>query len=389
MCFASSYGCSSHASGTSTVREDQVDVEGRILRRPRRGACAVMKVEECVSVAADTSAGGDVQVDVLIVGAGPVGLFGAYYAGFRELSVALVDSLPEVGGQIAAMYPEKLIYDIAGFPSIRGRDLVASLVEQSERFSPTFLLGQEAQALQHLPDGSMIVTTNQGKVVRASAIVIAGGIGTFTPRPLPCGEEFYGRGLDYFVPELDVMRDKDVVIVGGGDSAFDWAVTLDPLARTVTLVHRRKIFRAHEATTRQVMESRTEVLVDTQVSAIVGGQPGTPDDRVHAVEVTHVPSGEVRTLKAQAVIAALGFTANLGPLLSWGLDVQDRRILVGTTMATNLPRIFAVGDIADYPGKVRLIAVGFGEIASAINNAATAIDPTAALFPGHSTEAMP
>jgi thioredoxin reductase len=331
----------------------------------------------------------ETEVDILVVGAGPVGLFGAYYAGFRGLRCALMDSLPEAGGQISAMYPEKLIFDVAGFPSVRGRDLVANLKEQADRFDPVYLLGHTADILErreNARDGApgFVVTSRQGATVRAGAILVTGGIGTFTPRPLPAGSDFLGRGLSYFVPELHAHAGKDVVIVGGGDSACDWALSLEPIAASVTLVHRRDAFRAHAHTVEQVRRSSVEVIVNAQVAAIHG------NGHVQSVDVRLDPGGEIRTLAAQEVVAALGFTANLGPLLQWGIAVQDRRhIVVDTMMSTDVRGIYAAGDITEYPGKVRLIAVGFGEAATAVNNAAVLLDPQAALFPGHSTDAIP
>ena len=323
-----------------------------------------------------------IERDLLIVGAGPVGLYAAYYAGFRGLSTAVVDSLPEPGGQVTAMYPEKPIYDIAGFPAVRGRDLVAGLLEQIARFDPTFVLGESAQSLERGEDGVFTVTTAAGTVIRCRAVVISGGIGTFTPRPLPAGREWVGRGLSYFVPSLEAHAGQDVVVVGGGDSACDWALSLEPIARSVTLVHRRAAFRAHEHSVAQLRASSVEIITDAQVTAIDGG------DRVEKVEITG-PDG-VLTRPAQAVIAALGFTANLGPIRTWGVEVTGNRYLpVGTTMATNVPGVFAAGDITDYPGKVRLISVGFGEAATAVNNAAVLINPEEQLFPGHSSDAVP
>lgn len=320
-------------------------------------------------------------VDVLVVGAGPVGLYAAYCAGFRDLSVALIDSLPEPGGQVSALYPEKMIYDIAGYPAVRGRDLVHNLVAQAGRFSPAFLLGQSAEALHRQDDGTLEVTTSSGQVVRSRAIVVTGGIGTFTPRPLPVGAEFEGKGLSYFVPRLDEHAGRDVVIVGGGDSAFDWALSLQPIARSVTLVHRRETFRAHEYTVRQVREAGVPILTSSTVAAIRG------DGQVAEIDVAHVKTKAVCTLPAQSVVAALGFLADLGALETWGLQIQGRRIEVDSRMATSVPGVYAAGDIADYPGKVRLISVGFGEAATAVNNAAVTLDPGAELFPGHSTEA--
>ncbi|HVV11252.1 NAD(P)/FAD-dependent oxidoreductase [Amycolatopsis sp.] len=315
------------------------------------------------------------EVDLVIVGAGPAGLFAAYYAGFRGLSVAVLDSLPEPGGQINAMYPEKKIYDVAGFPAVRGRELVDRLLAQAEPFRPCYLLGQRAETLEP----GFVVTTDSGTRVTAKAVVIAGGIGTFTPRELPAAREFAGRGLAYFVRRLEDYAGTDVVIVGGGDSAFDWAQALHPLARSVTVVHRRDTFRAHPSTVEAVRASPVEVITGATVSKVVGA------DSVELVEIAR--GEEVRTLPCQRIIAALGFTANLGPLLRWGVHIENRRhIPVDASMATNIPGVFAVGDINDYPGKVRLIAVGFGEAATAVNNAAHFLDPARPVFPGHSTD---
>jgi thioredoxin reductase (NADPH) len=322
-----------------------------------------------------------VERDLLIVGAGPVGLYAAYYAGFRGLTTAVVDSLPELGGQITAMYPEKPIYDVAGFPAIKGRDLVAGLAAQAARFDPTYLLGERAEALTR-DAGVITVTTHTGTEIRCKAVVIGGGIGTFTPRPLPIGEAWLGRGLAYFVPALDAHVGQDVVVVGGGDSACDWALSLEPIARSVTLVHRRAAFRAHAHSVAQLRSSSVEIITDAETTAIHGSR------YVESVDITG-PGGTARR-PAQAVIAALGFTANLGPIRGWGVEVVANRYLpVDTTMSTNVPGVFAAGDITDYRGKVRLISVGFGEAATAVNNAAILIRPDEALFPGHSSDAAP
>jgi thioredoxin reductase (NADPH) len=326
-----------------------------------------------------------VEVDVLIVGAGPVGLFGAYYAGVRGLSVAVVDSLSQVGGQVTAMYPEKEIYDIAAFPVVSGRDLISGLVTQAAQYGPTYLLGQEAQDLARTVDADgrdkLVVRTSAGTDVTCGAVIVTGGIGTFTPRPLPAGEDFLGRGLDYYVPSKDAYVGKDVVVVGGGDSAIDWCLMLEPVAASVTLVHRREAFRAHAASVEQVRASRVEIITNAQVTALEGG--AGVEKAVVEVKGAELP----RHLSCQQVVAALGFTANLGPLRDWGVELHDNRhLVVDTTMSTNVPGVFAAGDITDYRGKVRLIAVGFGEVATAVNNAAVHIDPDAQLFPGHSTD---
>jgi thioredoxin reductase (NADPH) len=320
-----------------------------------------------------------IEVDIAIVGAGPTGLFAAYYAGFRGLSVAIIDALPEPGGQVTAMYPEKMIYDVAGFPAVKGRDLVANLVEQAAPYQPRYLLGQRAEALEYGSDEQPLLKLDSGTVVHCGAILVTGGLGSFTPRPLPAADEYDGEGVVFFVPSLEVHRDQDVVVVGGGDSAFDWALALHPVARQVTMVHRRDKFRAHASTVERVKALDVPIIVNAQVTKIIG------DGKVEAAEVT-VRGEQPTVIPADTVVAALGFTANLGPLEDWGFELDKRHIKVDTTMATNLPRVFAAGDISDYPGKVRLIAVGFGEAATAVNNAAVVIDPSAHLFPGHSSD---
>ena len=318
-----------------------------------------------------------VECDILIIGAGPTGLYAAYYAGFRGHRVAVVDSLPELGGQITAMYPEKAILDVAGFPTVKGRVLVEGLVEQAATAKPEYLLDRTALTLEQDDDG-VTVGLDDGTQVRAGAVLITAGIGKFSPRPLPAGDGWVGRGMEFFVPSFEPYAGKDVVIVGGGDSAFDWALHLQGVARSIALVHRRDAFRAHERTVQDVMASETELITKAQVVELRG-------DTVLEEVVIDV-DGETVVRPCQALVAALGFIADLGPMQQWGLEVEKRHIVVDSSMRTNLDRVFAAGDITEYPGKVRLIAVGFGEAATAVNNATVAIDPTAKVFPGHSSE---
>ncbi|EOD67756.1 ferredoxin--NADP reductase [Amycolatopsis vancoresmycina DSM 44592] len=317
----------------------------------------------------------------MIIGAGPTGLFAAYYAGFRGLSMAVVDSLPEPGGQVTAMYPEKMIYDVGGFAEVRGRDLVEGLVRQAAPFKPRYLLGRKAEKLAPAADG-VELTLDGGETLRARAVLITAGIGEFTPRPLPAGDGWLGRGMVHFVPSLQAHAGQHVVVVGGGDSAFDWILALHPVAASVTLVHRRAKFRAAESIVRQARELGTRIITDAEVTRFVEA----PDGSLEAVDVSVKGAGDER-LPANAVVAALGFTADLGPIESWGLEIDHRAIAVDSTMATARERVYAAGDVAAYPGKVKLIATGFGEAATAVNNIAVALDPDAHLFPGHSSNA--
>jgi thioredoxin reductase (NADPH) len=320
------------------------------------------------------------SVDLLIVGAGPVGLFGAYYAGVRTLSTAVLDSLEEPGGQITAMYPEKAIFDVAGFPAIRGRELVEQLLAQAAPFSPEYLLGHQAVGLER-GTGGFAVTTSQGLRIEARAIVITGGIGTFTPRPLPTGGEYLGRGLVHFVPDPSSYEGQNIVVVGGGDSALDWALMLEPIGKSVTVVHRRGEFRAHPHSVELLKASSIGMITDAQISAVRG------DSNITEVDVD--VAGETQTLPCDKLIAALGFTANLGPLMEWGIEIRKRQIVVDTMGRTTVDGVYAAGDIVEYQGKVKLIATGFGEVATAVNNAAAFLNPGVSAFPGHLSDYVP
>jgi thioredoxin reductase len=319
------------------------------------------------------------ECDILIIGAGPAGLYAAYYAGFRGWSVVVMDALPEPGGQITAMYPEKDIFDVAGYPTVKGRELVENLLASAAPYSPTYVLGEQATSLTTSEEEPAVVVGANGTTVRAKAVIITGGIGSFTPRALPADDGWEGRGLVYFVPRLADHADRDIVIVGGGDSAFDWAYSLAPIARSVALVHRREQFRAHGSMVDTVRDMGVRLFTSSQVTAIRGGAV------IEEVEVTHKETGEQTLLPAQTVVAALGFVANIGPIAQWGLDLAKRHLVVDTAMRTNLPRVFAAGDITTYEGKVPLISVGFGEAALAVNNAAPIVEPGMGIFPGHSS----
>lgn len=316
--------------------------------------------------------------DIAIIGAGPAGLYGTYYAGFRGFSTVLIDALEEPGGQVTAMYPEKEIFDIAGFPRVKGRALVDGLLEQANQFQPKIILNTNVEELISR-DEVVELKLSTGEVLIVKAVVITGGIGAFTPRPLPVGMEWHGKGLIHFVPSLHDHAGKDVVIIGGGDSAFDWAYSLQPIAASVTLVHRRDSFRAHAAMVETVKNMGVELIINNEVSAVTG------DLHVSHVEITDKVTGVKRNLPCQTLVAALGFVANIGPIAQWGLELEKRRIVVDTAMRTNIPRVFAAGDITTYSGKVPLISVGFGEAATAVNNAAPLIHEDMGVFPGHSS----
>ena len=310
------------------------------------------------------------EVDLAIVGAGPTGLFAAYYAGFRGLSTAVIDALPEPGGQVTAMYPEKMIFDVAGFPAIKGRDLVANLVEQAAPFNPTYLLGVGPRSSSYADGRPVLDPLRRRPSCAAARCIITGGLGSFTARPLPAADELHRRRLRLLrARSLADLAGHDVVIVGGGDSAFDWALALQPLAKSVTLVHRRDKFRAHAATVARVQA------LPVRDHRQRRGHPASTATSGHRRRGRRQGRASRETLPADTVVAALGFTADLGPLADWGLELDKRHIVVDSTTATNLPRVFAAGDITEYPGKVRLIAVGFGEAATAVNNAAVVDRP--------------
>jgi len=322
----------------------------------------------------------EIETDLLVIGAGPAGLFATYYAGFRGLRVVLADSLPELGGQVTAMYPEKEIHDVAGFVHVKGRDLVEALAEQAATAHAHQLLGRTASTLEHHED-HVLVGFDDGCRVRTGAVVITGGIGRFSPRPLPAAAGWEGRGVEFFVPSRAPYAGKDVVVVGGGDSALDWALHLHPVAASVTLVHRRDVFRAHERSVTAAREAGVRIVTRAEVSEL----RGDPDLAEVLLKVEEAPDPLV--LPCQAVVAALGFVADLGPIQHWGIETERRHVVVDTAMRTNLPRVFAAGDVATYPGKVNLIAVGFGEAAIAVNHAAATVDPSSKVFPGHSSDA--
>lgn len=320
--------------------------------------------------------------DLTIIGGGPTGLFGLFYAGMREMSAKLIDSLEELGGQLTALYPEKFIYDMPGFPKVRAKDLVAAMAEQGLQYGAEVCLGQKVERLERREDGLWQLVTREGVAHLSRTVVITVGAGSFTPRKLslPRLEEFEGHGVAYFVKDLKRYAGRRVLIVGGGDSALDWAQTLEPIARKVTLIHRRDRFRAHESSVRRLLASSVEVNLFWELAAIHG------NGQVEAVTIFENRSGVRRDMPVDEIIFSLGFQADIGPIRNWGLELEGNAIKVNSRMETNLPGVYAAGDVCTYDGKLKLIATGTGEVAIAVNHAKTFIDPKARAFPGHSTE---
>lgn len=330
--------------------------------------------------------------DITVIGAGPVGMSAAFWAGMREASARIIDSLADIGGQLTTLYPEKWIYDVPGHPRILARDLVEQLREQTiEQFDVPVHLETTAERIswEPDPDGSerqlVVLHTNRGEL-RSRAVVIAGGHGAFEPKKLPGVEldEWEGRGLHYLVKEKEQFADKSVTIVGGGDSACDWVVNLLDVAKHITLVHRREGFRAHEITVNQVQEAATEGLVDIKVPYQISVVTGT--DAIQGLTLFHSENeSETHEIECDALLLQLGFKTALGPLKQWELEIEKGALVVDHTMKTNLDQVWACGDITTFDGKIKLIATGFGEAAVAIGQAIHSIRPEMKLQPKYST----
>lgn len=321
------------------------------------------------------------EVDVTIVGGGPVGLFASFYAGLRGMSVRIVDSLPDLGGQLTALYPEKYVYDMPGFPKILAKDLAKQMVEQGLQFGAETVLEETASELEKVESGYLIRTAS-GLELPTKTIIISAGAGAFTPTRIGVDREaeFEGKGIHYGVKDKSIFEGKRLVIVGGGDSAFDWCLNLEPVAQDITLVHRRDQFRAHEDSIEKVLQSRVGMKLWCTVKELHG------DSQLGAVTIENSQTKEQERLEADAVIVNVGFKSSLGPLKNWGLEIDRNQIVVNDRYETNLPAVFAVGDVCSFDGKLKLIATGVGEATSAVCYAKTYIDPTAKLFPGHSSD---
>lgn len=319
--------------------------------------------------------------DITIIGGGPSGLFTAFYGGMRQASVKIIESLPQLGGQLSTLYPEKYIYDVAGFPKIRAQELINNLKEQMAKFDPTVVLEEDVNQLERLEDGTFKLTTSKG-IHYTKAIIITAGNGAFQPRRLELEDamKYEKSNLHYFVDDLNKFAGQKVVICGGGDSAVDWALMLENIAEKVYIVHRRDKFRAHEHSIENLKKSQVDMKTPYIPSAIFGD-----NEKINQIELEHANTGEKEIIDIDALIVNFGFISSLGTIKNWGLEIEKNSVVVNSKMETNIAGIYAAGDICTYEGKVKLIACGFGEAPIAVNNAKTYIDPKAKVQPLHST----
>ena len=316
-----------------------------------------------------------IKTDILIIGAGPTGLFTVFEAGLLKLKCHIIDALAQPGGQLAEIYPKKPIYDIPGFPEVGAGELVDNLVEQGKQFQPGFTLGERAETIEKQEDGSFIVTTNKGTQHQAPVVAIAGGLGSFEPRKpvIPNIHEFEDKGVAYMIKDPEVYRDKKVVIAGGGDSALDWSIYLADIAKEVTLVHRRNEFRGALDSVEKVRELKMLGKINLVTPAEVVGLGGVDELK----EVVIEKNEEQISVEADAFIPLFGLSPKLGPIANWGLEIEKNAIKVDNTLdyQTNIPGVFAIGDVNTYPGKLKLILCGFHEATMMCQSAYKIINP--------------
>lgn len=322
--------------------------------------------------------------DITIIGGGPTGLFASFYAGMRGATAQIVDTLPQMGGQLTALYPEKYIFDVAGFPKVLAKDLVKDLEAQAAQFSFPSFLGQHVMGLEE-ENGHFVLVTETDRFPTRS-VLVAAGIGAFSPRRLPqqCAEPWYGKGIFDNVVDPEKFRGQRIVIIGGGDSAFDWCHQLRDRATSVTLVHRSDKYRAHGATVAEVHAAvdagKTVLLPFHELQDVL-----EIEGRLSGIVIRDVKTKETKNLDADVVLPMLGFVSDIGPLANWGLNLEKHEIVVNSLMETGRPGIYAAGDITAYPGKLKLIATGFAEAATAVNQAFHWIYPDKKVNPGHSS----
>jgi len=322
--------------------------------------------------------------DVIIIGAGPAGLFAAFYGGMREMSVKVIDSLPQTGGQLMALYPEKYIYDVAGWPKVTAKELTHQLEEQARQFDPVICLEENVQHVEKLEEQLFKITTTK-TVHYARTVLITSGAGAFQPRrlKLEAADYYEGKNLFYSITDLQAFKGKHVCISGGGDSAVDWALMLSNIAEETTLVHRRNEFRAHEQSVKQLQETNVRIKTPMAIDSLIGTK-----DSIESVVLKEPKGDATEQIDVDALIVNHGFLSNIGAIKEWGLELAKNSIVVNQKMETNIPGIYAAGDITTYEGKVKLIATGFGEAPVAISQAKHYIDPNAKIQPPHSTRVL-
>ncbi len=326
------------------------------------------------------------ETDVIIIGAGPVGLFAVFECGMVKLNCHVIDALSDIGGQCSALYPEKPIYDIPAWPTITGGELIEKLEEQAAPFKPTYHLGQSAIGLEKKDDGKWRVTTSKGTVIDAHAIIIAAGAGAFGPKrpPLEGIEDFEEKSVFYMVREREKFRGKRIVIAGGGDSAVDWALSLSELAEHVMVVHRRPKFRAAPDSVEKMKQLEEAGKIEMVIPYQLAGLEGT--DGVLSKVIVKTLDGDEKTLEADTLLPFFGLATDLGPIAEWGLNLTRNTIeTVPSTCATSTPGIYAIGDVADYEKKLKLILCGFSEAALAAHDIYHYIHPEVALHFEYST----
>ncbi|MEZ7940277.1 MAG: NAD(P)/FAD-dependent oxidoreductase [Flavobacteriales bacterium] len=317
-----------------------------------------------------------IETDIIIIGAGPCGLFTVFEAGLLKLKCHLIDALPQPGGQCVEIYPKKPIYDIPAFPEILAGDLVDNLMKQISPFKPTFTLGERAETIEKTDDDKFIVTTNRGTTHIAPVVAIAGGLGSFEPRkpPIPNLSDFEDKGVEYIIKDPEFYRGKDVIISGGGDSALDWAIFLaEGVAKSVGLVHRRQTFRGHLDSVQKVMDlaqkGEIKLITDAEVIGLEG------DQKLESIIIKHKTEGEYKVITDHWV-PLFGLSPKLGPIGDWGLDIEKNAIKVDTLdYSTNIPGVYAIGDVNTYEGKLKLILCGFHEATIMVQSAFKRINP--------------
>ena len=323
------------------------------------------------------------EYDVTVIGAGPVGLFAAFYAGMRNLKTLVLEALPKPGGQITALYPEKYIYDVGGFPAILGRDLVTELYKQATQFGADFKFNERVDSLSMLEPGHLKLTTSEGTYASRTTI-IAAGIGAFQPNRIsvPGAAEFDGRGISYVVREREKFLGKRLLVIGGGDTAVDWSLELRNWASEVTLIHRFDYFEAHQRSVLALYDSQVNVHTQNELVSISG------NESVEQALIRNNVTGEERALEVDDILVCIGFRADLGPIAQWGLDLAGRKVSVNRQAETSIPGVYAIGDIASPQDGIsmNLIAYGFGQATLAVGHASHFIHPKERVTHGHSSQ---